>query len=137
MIDRRNDCQWYGGDCGDGEHCDDECYEKGEKVVTDAELAEAWAKIMGYEEAGVAYLIDGIPILKSHWNPLTDWSDWGLCYEWMKRRGWKSSHTVFEDEWWWSKWDEDGDLMYEFVGRDPDIRRAMLLSGLKAEGKGE
>ena len=25
--DSRDDCAWYGGDCGSGEKCSDECYE--------------------------------------------------------------------------------------------------------------
>jgi len=28
--DSRDDCAWYGGDCGSGEKCSDECYEKSE-----------------------------------------------------------------------------------------------------------
>jgi len=27
LFDLRNDCVWYGGDCGDGSKCDTECFE--------------------------------------------------------------------------------------------------------------
>ncbi len=27
MMDSRDDCRWYGGDCGDGKNCSDECFE--------------------------------------------------------------------------------------------------------------
>lgn len=29
--DKRNSCIWYGGDCGNGEKCSDECYEPNDK----------------------------------------------------------------------------------------------------------
>ena len=38
VMDRRDECRWYGGDCGSGEKCCDECFEPFEDELIDERL---------------------------------------------------------------------------------------------------
>ena len=103
--------------------------------LTDPEFAHAVAEMMGL---GCTFqdcwkLPSGKLISKKDWHPLTSWSDWGVFYEWMIGRGWQSYHAEEMGITTW-KW-MNIDILE--TATDPDIRRAMLIAGLKAEEKGE
>jgi len=119
-------------------------------TMTPQELDEAWACAIGWRlqpEWGA----DKEPAwvdAEGRWkcwpahlpSPSTNWSHWGLVYEFMVGKGWKFAA-------WPSMEDEDSitacwtrPLHMSYAAYDPDIRPAMVKSALKAlrgEGKGE
>ena len=105
--------------------------------MTDTELSEAWARMMGWHTVsiGLSWFDEANNFVRRvrDWNPITSWSDWGLCYEWMEEQGY--ALEIFEHKWpkykvscCWRKPERFGSSV------STNLRRAMLLAALKAEG---
>ena len=111
--------------------------------MTDTGLAEAWAKMMGWKteilgKNDVWYHVNESSMIPArNWHPLTSWSDWGICYEWMIGRGWRSCHSYRNNCHIWTWFHPGNKDLGHYHESDPDIRRAMLLAALKAKGENE
>ena len=121
-------------------------------TMTPTELSREIAEAMGWKkphELGYKDLPDWfwyrsekdkwVRAVESPFNPLRNWHHFGMVYEWMRGEGWNSSHGQPDNDnthtwiWWKGKL---RNRTYQWVPADaPDIRRAMLLAALEAEGK--
>ena len=123
-------------------------------TMTPAELSHAIAGAMGWalEYIEISYMGSGTfwvnknnqpVVLANDWSPPTNWSHWGMVYEFMRGKGWESDHHTLENgsiSWEWFKIGKTSkdEILRGYA--DPDIRTAMLKSALMAlrgEGKGE
>ena len=117
-----------------------------DKDLTPEELSVKIAEMMGwYKPFGCIDWYDrktGKRVAFSSWSPPTNWSHWGIVYEWMRDREWDSSHDFSHqldgEECQW-KWDRQlpRHSFERFKATDLDLRIAMLKAAWKAEGKGE
>jgi hypothetical protein len=106
-----------------------------EHALTNEELDRWWAERLELTRVVNDYGdhhwegLDGI-IFEEYPSPSTSWADFGVCYEFMRGRGWKAAHGEEDNVVMWD-WIREGKM---FAAEDPDILRAALLAGMKAEG---
>ena len=125
---------------------------KNPDTMTNEELDRAWAEAIGWRlqpEWGA----DKEPAwvdAEGRWkcwpahlpSPSTNWSHWGLVYEFMVEKGWRSRHYQSDDgntKWIFYKQSGPKDYWHR-EGNAPDLRTASenaALKALRGEGKGE
>jgi len=122
-------------------------------TMTNEELAQAWAEMMGWKLGkdfepcrrmlpDVYYVLRGEFWCEIHdigFSPSTSWADFGITYEWMRGREWWAQIWMMPEitRWAWCKGGFKGHGIAYVEEHDPDLRRASLVAGLKAEKEGK